>query len=72
MSAIGMIAIVSILNAVVLISLVLLATWCYCRYTGELREVGSKIDDFAHIIWDVVSYISTDLSQDVNNMSQNT
>ena len=54
-SAIGLTGVVSLLNAFILISLVLLATWGYCRHSGELREVGSKIDEMAHIIWDLVS-----------------
>lgn len=54
-AVLGISALVSLLNAMLLISLVLLATWGYCRHSGELREVGTKIDEFAQLVWDLVS-----------------
>ena len=55
-AAIGITSLVSLLNALLLIALVLLSTWSYCRYTGELREIGTKIDEFAQIIWEMVCF----------------
>ncbi|KAF6026044.1 atl [Bugula neritina] len=52
-AVLGISALVSLLNAMLLISLVLLATWGYCRHSGELREVGTKIDEFAQLVWDL-------------------
>ncbi|XP_067938865.1 atlastin-like [Watersipora subatra] len=53
-TVVGLSAIVSLLNALLLISLVLLLTWAYCRYTGELRDVGTKIDEIAQVIFDAL------------------
>ena len=56
---IGIAGIVSVLNAIMLLSLVALATWAYCRQTGEIREVGTFIDGIAQNIWDLVSDVIT-------------
>lgn len=33
------------------ISLLILALWAYIRYSGELRDIGTMLDDTASFCW---------------------
>ena len=51
---IGVTVISSLANYGVGISILLLIAWSYVRYSGEYRDMGSKIDSIAELIWDKV------------------
>ncbi|KAF5271746.1 hypothetical protein FQA39_LY08069 [Lamprigera yunnana] len=40
------------LNLIMGISLLTLTLWAYIRYSGELREMGVRIDEFATFLWE--------------------
>lgn len=39
-------------NLIMGIALLTLALWAYIRYSGELRDIGTTIDDIATFVWD--------------------
>ena len=51
---IGVMVVASLANYGLGISILLLIAWSYIRYSGEYREMGSKIDSIAEMIWDKV------------------
>ena len=54
---IGVTTIASLANYGLGISILLLIAWSYVRYSGEYREMGSRIDSIAELIWDKVGCI---------------
>ena len=54
---IGVTTIASLANYGLGISILLLIAWSYVRYSGEYRELGSRIDSIAELIWDKVGCI---------------
>ncbi len=53
----GLYSLANLVNLCMGLSLVMLITWAYIRYSGELRDVGVHIDNIADTIWDVVSFL---------------
>ncbi|XP_065883232.1 atlastin-2-like [Dysidea avara] len=51
---IGIQVISSLANYCLGISILLLLAWSYIRYSGEYREMGSRIDSITELIWDKV------------------
>merc|ERR1719499_2725127 len=51
-SLVGLLALANIINLVMLCTFVLLATWGYSKYSGNLAEVGAAVDALATKIWD--------------------
>lgn len=49
---VGLYAIANICNLVMGIALLTLALWAYIRYSGELSEIGIKLDEFAELLWE--------------------
>jgi atlastin len=49
---IGLYPFANVLNLVMMATFMLLMTWAYVRYTGNMSEVGSTIDNIAVTIWD--------------------
>ena len=64
---IGVVVIASLANYGLGISILLLIAWSYIRYSGEYRELGSRIDSIAEMIWDKVccSYCTVQNSHSV-------
>ena len=54
---IGIVVISSLANYGLGISILLLIAWSYVRYSGEYREMGSRIDSIAELIWDKVGNV---------------
>lgn len=52
----------NLVNMMMGVSLVMLITWAYIRYSGEHREIGVHIDQVAEGIWDLVSKVSRQLN----------
>lgn len=52
---IGLESFASFCNFVMICFLVLLCSWFYLQYSGELRNVALQIDSLATAIWDHVS-----------------
>ncbi|KAK0157616.1 hypothetical protein PV328_011331 [Microctonus aethiopoides] len=48
----GLYTLANFCNLVMGIGLLTLVLWAYIRYSGELREIGSQIDDLASAIWE--------------------
>ncbi|CAG7730627.1 unnamed protein product [Allacma fusca] len=48
----GMYSFANMFNLIMGVKLLLLAMWAYVRYSGDYREVGTRIDSFANVIWD--------------------
>jgi len=51
---VGVTVIASLANYCLGISILLLIAWSYVRYSGEYRELGTRIDSIAELIWDKV------------------
>ncbi|XP_046741217.1 atlastin [Diprion similis] len=49
---VGLYTIANICNLVMGIGLLTLVLWAYIRYSGELRELGTQIDELASAIWE--------------------
>ncbi|KAF4527359.1 hypothetical protein B566_EDAN001138 [Ephemera danica] len=49
---VGLYALANICNLVMGISLLTLGVWAYVRYSGEMREIGSQIDEIANVLWE--------------------
>ena len=49
-------AFAGIFNVIIGLSLLAIALWSYVRFSGEFREIGSKLDHLAEVIWDEVSH----------------
>lgn len=54
---IGVTTISSLANYGLGITILLLIAWSYVRYSGEYREMGSRIDSITELIWDKVGYV---------------
>lgn len=50
----GLYTIANFANLLMGIALLTLALWAYIRYSGELREVGTTLDDMANFTWDTL------------------
>lgn len=48
----GITPVSGIFNLALTATFVLLATWCYVKYTGNATDIGSNIDHLATTIWD--------------------
>ncbi|XP_060523821.1 atlastin isoform X2 [Cylas formicarius] len=53
---IGLYSLANICNMGMAVAFITLMTWSYVRYSGEMREVGSYIDETANFIWENRSY----------------
>jgi atlastin len=51
-SIFGLYPIANILNLLMLGAILLLSTWGYIRYSGNLSELGEGIDTIASTVWD--------------------
>ncbi|XP_046402727.1 atlastin isoform X2 [Ischnura elegans] len=51
---VGIYSLSNICNMVVLVSFITLGVWAYVRYSGEMTEVGSSIDELASALWENV------------------
>ncbi|XP_048504895.1 atlastin [Athalia rosae] len=49
---VGLYTLANICNLVMGIGLLTLVLWAYIRYSGELRELGTQIDELASAIWE--------------------
>ncbi|XP_011305185.1 atlastin isoform X2 [Fopius arisanus] len=49
---VGLYTLANICNLIMGIGLLTLVLWAYIRYSGELREIGTQIDDLASAIWE--------------------
>ncbi|KAG8041507.1 hypothetical protein G9C98_002800 [Cotesia typhae] len=49
---VGLYTLANICNLIMGIGLLTLALWAYIRYSGELREIGTQIDELASGIWE--------------------
>lgn len=49
---VGLYTFANFCNLVMGISLLTLALWAYIRYSGELSDIGVKLDDLASLIWE--------------------
>ena len=52
LSLIGLYPFANVLNLAMMITFGVLATWGYCKYTGNMSEIGATIDQMAATIWD--------------------
>lgn len=50
----GLYSVANTCNLCMGVALLTLITWAYIRYSGEMAEVGVKIDDVANTVWDNV------------------
>jgi atlastin len=48
----GMYSFANMFNLIMGVMLILLAMWAYVRYSGDYREVSTRIDSFANVVWD--------------------
>ncbi|KAJ8935379.1 hypothetical protein NQ314_012790 [Rhamnusium bicolor] len=59
----------NICNLGMAVAFITLGTWSYVRYSGEMREVGSYIDETANFIWEnlmktvVQGFVETGMQQ---------
>ncbi|XP_063231585.1 atlastin isoform X2 [Bacillus rossius redtenbacheri] len=51
---VGMYSLANICNLVMGVALLTLILWAYVRYSGEMREIGAQVDEFANILWEHV------------------
>ncbi|XP_071454214.1 atlastin isoform X2 [Hetaerina americana] len=51
---IGIYTLSNLCNMVVLVSFITLGVWAYVRYSGEMTEIGTNIDDLASTLWENV------------------
>ena len=49
---IGIAPLAGVINLLLSATFVLLATWAYVKYTGNMPDVGANIDHMATTIWD--------------------
>ncbi|KAG5894628.1 hypothetical protein JTB14_026159 [Gonioctena quinquepunctata] len=49
---IGLYSLANICNMGMAVAFITLGTWAYVRYSGEMREIGSYIDETATFIWE--------------------
>ncbi|XP_047132328.1 atlastin-2 isoform X1 [Hydra vulgaris] len=50
----GLTSLASVFNIILGLALLAVVAWAYIRFSGELREIGSQLDDIAEWIWDEV------------------
>ncbi|CAD5123328.1 DgyrCDS11685 [Dimorphilus gyrociliatus] len=50
----GLESLANLFNLLMGLSLVVVGTWAYVRYSGEYRDIGSHIDSGAEMLWDSV------------------
>ncbi|CAH1163951.1 unnamed protein product [Phaedon cochleariae] len=65
---IGIYTLANICNLGMAVAFLTLGTWAYVRYSGEMREVGSYIDETANFIWE--NFMKTLLQGYVENGMQ--
>ncbi|KAG8228439.1 hypothetical protein J437_LFUL003916 [Ladona fulva] len=51
---IGIYSLANLCNMVVLVSFTTLGVWAYIRYSGEMSEIGTNIDELANALWENV------------------
>ncbi|XP_043278003.1 atlastin isoform X3 [Venturia canescens] len=68
---IGLYKLANTCNFVMGIGLITLVLWAYIRYSGEMREIGSKIDELANTIWQNCSWEATTKRYDDRSMIEN-
>uniref|UniRef100_A0A6P7GSB1 Atlastin n=2 Tax=Diabrotica virgifera virgifera TaxID=50390 RepID=A0A6P7GSB1_DIAVI len=49
---IGIYSLANLCNMMMAVAFLTLGTWAYVRYSGEMREIGSYIDETANFIWE--------------------
>lgn len=47
----GMNMIASVFSLILILSVLSLATWAYARYSGNVREIGQRIDEAVEWSW---------------------
>ncbi len=52
LSLVGLLALANLLNLMMMITFMLLATWAYSKYSGNLAEIGTGVDTLATTIWE--------------------
>lgn len=66
---IGLYSLSNLCNLVMAVAFITLGTWAYIRYSGEMREVGTYIDETANILWEnlmkpvVQGFVETGMQQ---------
>lgn len=50
----GIYSLANLCNMVVLVSFITLGVWAYVRYSGEMSEIGTNIDELANLLWENV------------------
>uniref|UniRef100_V5GJ09 Atlastin n=2 Tax=Anoplophora glabripennis TaxID=217634 RepID=V5GJ09_ANOGL len=75
---IGIYSLANICNVGMALAFVTLGTWSYVRYSGEMREVGSYIDETANFIWEnlmktvVQGFVETGMQQMAAEVAERT
>lgn len=52
LALIGLYPFANVLNLAMLMTILLLFTWSYCKYSGNFSEIGATIDNMSITIWD--------------------
>ena len=55
--SVGVVSFVRVCNLVIWAGLLAIVVWAYIRFSGEFRDYGAKLDNFAELIWDEVSIV---------------
>nr|XP_023018537.1 atlastin-like [Leptinotarsa decemlineata] len=75
---IGIYSLANICNMGMAIAFITLGTWAYVRYSGEMREIGSYIDETANFIWEnfmktiVQGYVENGMQQMAAGVAERT
>ncbi|KAJ8925953.1 hypothetical protein NQ315_009806 [Exocentrus adspersus] len=75
---VGIYSLANICNVGMALAFVTLGTWSYVRYSGEMREVGSYIDETANFIWEnlmktvVQGFVETGMQQMAAEVAERT
>ena len=48
----GLTPLSGLLNLAMMVTFLLLSTWCYAKYTGKITEIGAGIDELAVTVWE--------------------
>ena len=51
-SLLGLYPLSNLLNLAMMVTFMLMATWGYSKYSGNLSEIGTSIDNLATTIWE--------------------
>ena len=49
---IGLYPVANLLNLVMMLDFILLGTWAYVRYSGNMTELGAAIDQVTGVVWE--------------------